>query len=89
MTLDDLNILSVLDVQDTIDTLVHHQVLLECLDREIAESFRWDNPELKEALTRLATILDAYDHKSVTKTLRKCSDVLERERQRSPRGVNP
>ena len=85
----DLNILSILDVEDTLAAVVANQTLLVCLEREIAASFTWDNPELRDALSRLTTILNAYDHESVTKTLLKCSDVLERERRRSPRSVNP
>ena len=83
MSLDDLTFLSMLDVEDSLITLRVNQHLLVCLAREIDQAYNWANPELREVLDRLTTILNAYDNQSVTAALQKCSERLGVERRRT------
>ena len=57
----DLNNLSVIAAADLLAELKSRHYLLVCLDRCISEHYSFDNPELKEALDNLTTVLNAYD----------------------------
>jgi hypothetical protein len=72
----------IMQAQDILSELKSQQYLLECLDRTIESAYTDADPCGREELTKMTTVLDAYDNGKAVTLISQAIQLLEEAKKR-------
>lgn len=71
----------VIQAQDLLYELRRRQFLLECLDRAMSDVYFDADPEAKEGIENISTVLAAYDNEKAVNLISQALQLLEDARK--------